>query len=669
MGMILRCLPQEVLAADISDFEASGAAATEIGLPMNMILSQLPSGKVEMTLQELVPHFPPGYLQPTESITSYLPQLINLPLMDVVMRIPPDLLALRPDQKDVDASVINMADPFTEEILREQAEAARNQAQAQTKTNIIEESQAPTEEFVPRDQATATRSFVPPPRPPSTALPAVPRPPTPVTGGLPPMTPVNKITIPPPTPRTGAIPPIPSVARASAPVPPVAPNTTSRTISPSGRLPAPTRATTPIPARIHAAVTMPVSLASIDSRPPGATGQPAVPMPASPRPTTSLPMPPPAIRVPQPPQPLLRPSVTSATPTVPVLPKSASDTPEPVPEPESPEEKPTFPQPGEPDAAADELQRLAALAMQQMGEEGEGQPATPEVVPSPVAETQPVEVPIGETVTAPTQAIPPPPPPVPVESFRTTLQPVTAQTRGFGSKSITAPMPPLVESPVPTPLAPVAPPPVEQPEAQEAPASHALNLNSCTADELLAIPGCTTLLADSIVRYRNKIGSFKRIEDLLDVPGMNSAAYSNLTGEAPPQSGVSHSLSELLGFPAEQKVTLKDVTERITCWPDVTGCVLSQKSGLSLVGTVPSGFDKDAIVAFAPRMFEAINKSFGEIAGKETDELIIPTTGTSFHIFRSHDLYLIILSRLPQMPDRHVKIARLVLAGLSLRPT
>ena len=161
VGMILRCLPPEVLAEDLSKFEASGAAATEIGLPMNLILGQLPSGKVEVALQDLVPHFPAGYLQPTESIASYLPNLISLPLMDVVMRIPPDLLALRPDQKDVDASVINMADPFTEEILREQAETARRQSQ----TNIIDESQAPQEEFVPRDQATTTKSVAPPRRP------------------------------------------------------------------------------------------------------------------------------------------------------------------------------------------------------------------------------------------------------------------------------------------------------------------------------------------------------------------------------------------------------------------------------------------------------------------------------------------------------------------------
>ena len=68
-------------------------------------------------------------------------------------------------------------------------------------------------------------------------------------------------------------------------------------------------------------------------------------------------------------------------------------------------------------------------------------------------------------------------------------------------------------------------------------------------------------------------------------------------------------------------------------------------------------------------LLKSIPKSFGEITRRETDELIIPTTGTSFHLLREKDLYLIILSRLPLMPERHLKIARFVLAGLSSRPS
>ena len=212
------------------------------------------------------------------------------------------------------------------------------------------------------------------------------------------------------------------------------------------------------------------------------------------------------------------------------------------------------------------------------------------------------------------------------------------------------------------------PSPAHEHEVDASSAAVAFNLNTCSADDLVYhITGCSAELAAAIIAHREKIGSFAHIEELLAVPGMTREAYTNLTGEAPPEAKPELSVNDLLGFPAQQKLSLKDVTDRIMCWPDITGCLLSQSSGLSLVGTAPAGLDKEAIVAFAPRMFETINKSYSEITGEETDVLIIPTAGTSFHLFRSKDLYLIIMSRLPLMPERHVKVARFVLTALSNR--
>jgi competence ComEA-like helix-hairpin-helix protein len=585
IGMILRCLPPEVLTDELSKFEATGAAAVEIGLPMNMILGQLPSGKVEMAFQDLIPHFPAGYLQPTESIASYLPNLISLPLMDVVMRIPPDLLALRPDQKDVDASVINMADPFTEEILREQAEAARRQSQ----TNIIEESQAPHEEFVPRDQAETAKSAVPPPSPPAEPL---------IASSTPAATTPSAAKPPAPPPMGGlrGSPAVPPPAESPAPVPPV----------------------------------------------PRHTG--AIPAPPPPRHTTSLPVPRRTGSIPAPSQ-ATSPSTVGAV---------AAQAP-------APAEKPAAAAvAGASDSGADNLQRLAALAMSQLGDSTE---SATEVPPK----SEPV-------------ASPPTEPKIKgfnIEEFKIAEPKTEAPAPAIASTPAPASQPPPVapsEPPVkailePLPSASVAHLPAEPKVHTAAPsASVAFNLNMCTAEDLIHnIPGCSQGLAESIVQYRSKIGSFKRLEDLLDVPGITKAAYTHLTGEAPPDNRIPLSLNELLGFPADQHIALKDVTDRIACWPDVTGCVLSQSSGLSLVGTVAEGFDKEALVAFAPRMFEAVNKSFSEVSGQETDALVIPSSGTSFHLFRNRDLYLIIMSRLPQMPERHLKVARFVLAALSIR--
>ncbi len=639
IGMILKCLPQEVLASDLAEFEASGAAQTEVGLPMNIVLSQLPSGKIEVPLSELIAHFPPGFLQPTESITNYLPTPINLPLMDVVMRIPPDLLALRPDQKDVDAAVINMADPFTEEILREQAEAARRAAQS----NIIEESQAPQEEFVPSQSKTIS----PPPRP-SVPLPGS-RPMTaPVPLGAAPISQTSKL----PTP--------PMPATRSAAPPTNTPSMSARTISPSGRLSVPTRATTPIPARPQAA-----AVTSQISMPP--LSPPSAPSAPTPRPTTSSPTPP---VPPMPRQTGALPPVSSIsrqsgtlpnvasiprltppspTPPTPFVPPVAATLP-PPPAPVAPEPEPE-PAPAATASPSDELQRLAALAMEQLGDDNDNS-----------AESAPVSSELESTLPLPPRdTFVPPPAPEPEPE----PEPVVQQAPPAPEPVAVAP------APVPAPVAPPAPvpePAKAESQAAAPSASVAFNLNTCTAEDLVQnIPGTSMDVAFSIVEHRSKIGSYKRIEDLLDVPGITKAVYTNLTGETPPENRIPLSLNELLGFPADMHISLKDVTDRIACWPDVTGCLLSQSTGLSLVGTAPDGLDKAAIVAFAPRMFDSLNKSFGEITGKETDAIILPTPGNSFHIFRNKDLYLIILCRLPQMPERHMKVARFVLSALSIR--
>ena len=658
IGMILRCLPPEVLADELSKFEANGMAATEIGLPMNIILGQLPSGKVEMTLQDIIPHFPAGYLQPTESIASYLPTVVSLPLMDVVMRIPPDLLALRPDQKDVDSAVINMADPFTEEILREQAEAARRQSQP----NIIEESQAPQEEFVPRDQAAAASKSIAPPRRPT----------------VDPLTPSRAPTAfaPAPTPPAARIatPPAMSNPRGISVPPPPIPVPAPRNPTATGSMPAPTRSTTVMPPRPQAPISIHSDTIPLSQATAGSAGLSAAPVPPVPRRTGAIPAPPPPRHTTSLPVPTRTASVavpmlsSTSTLAAPAPASPAPVDPDPVPE-----------EPAAPTGGTDDLQRLAALAMAQLGDEKAESPAEaslPEATPVDVApEAEPVapsvpEADVAEPTPEPVLAAPPEPAIAPAIAPITV--PLPEPELPVEPQAVAEPIP----EPAPKTIAPASSfsfsaPPAPEPEVHEeaAPSSGvAFNLNTCTAEELVKnIPGCSQELGLAIVEHRTKIGSFKRLEDLLDVPGITKAAYTNLTGEAPPDNRIPLSLNELLGFAVEQHISLKDVTDRIACWPDVTGCVLSQSSGLSLVGTVPSGVDKNAVVAFAPKMFEAINKSFLEVSGVETDALVIPTAGTSFHLFRNRDLYLIIMSRLPQMPERHVKVARFVLAALSVR--
>ena len=56
----------------------------------------------------------------------------------------------------------------------------------------------------------------------------------------------------------------------------------------------------------------------------------------------------------------------------------------------------------------------------------------------------------------------------------------------------------------------------------------ALNLNTATPKQLEALPGIGPVLANRIVEFRAKKGGYKRIEDLLAIPGVSEKKWKVL---------------------------------------------------------------------------------------------------------------------------------------------
>ena len=56
----------------------------------------------------------------------------------------------------------------------------------------------------------------------------------------------------------------------------------------------------------------------------------------------------------------------------------------------------------------------------------------------------------------------------------------------------------------------------------------ALNLNTASARELEALPGIGPSLARKIIEFREKKGGFKRLEELLAVPGISEKRFKVL---------------------------------------------------------------------------------------------------------------------------------------------
>jgi competence ComEA-like helix-hairpin-helix protein len=65
-------------------------------------------------------------------------------------------------------------------------------------------------------------------------------------------------------------------------------------------------------------------------------------------------------------------------------------------------------------------------------------------------------------------------------------------------------------------------------QTKKAPPEKPLDLNTASVEELQAIPGVGPTIAKSIVRFREKSGPFKRVEDLLAIRGITKTKLEKM---------------------------------------------------------------------------------------------------------------------------------------------
>jgi predicted regulator of Ras-like GTPase activity (Roadblock/LC7/MglB family) len=147
VSVLLPSIPETVLLSSASEILASALAEENFRLPLATILPMLPSGKIELTIGDLVTGAPEGIFHTVEALGEWTAQPVLLPLPPIVMRISPEMMSLRRDQKQIDTMILTMDDPFSPEALRAKAEAARAAAESAAAAAVVPEPPAEVEDI------------------------------------------------------------------------------------------------------------------------------------------------------------------------------------------------------------------------------------------------------------------------------------------------------------------------------------------------------------------------------------------------------------------------------------------------------------------------------------------------------------------------------------------
>lgn len=164
-----------------------------------------------------------------------------------------------------------------------------------------------------------------------------------------------------------------------------------------------------------------------------------------------------------------------------------------------------------------------------------------------------------------------------------------------------------------------------------------VDLNRCSVEDLIGIPGVGRTLAERIIEFRNNRGRFTSVDELRLIPGIGRKTYRALTGVEP------RSLNRLLGVAEDRELTLQEIVKLTSALPGIDGCMLAMADGLFLTGQLPAQVDQDAVSVFAPQLFRRMGRYVKELKVGHVRRFTIFTDERPISVFKSGDVYLVIL--------------------------
>lgn len=591
-----------------------------LSIPVSNVLAMLPSGKVEFSLREIISFATPGVFRDESELEADWGAVVSLPLFEVVQRIPAELLARRKDQKPVDAKVVSMADPFSEEMLRKQAEEARLKAEAEaaagaaTPADTVETSEPDAPEMVAE-----------------TAVPEVAMEPAAEAADS--------------VEATGVI---SSTGPVALPLPgdPDAPPTLGMDSLPE-------------------AESEPESLPETQGAESGRDESPVIPAAS--------------LQIEAEPEPVPDFAALAAAAEAALQGGDVKAPLEEVDQAEAEDQAPIQEEQVAPspiasrfaEALKEEMVQAAPVPAAESKPEDFKLPPLPPRKPLPPEEENTSEIAgMGKAKSAFTAADLAPKEKTAVPEPSKSSPTLAGQASALGAfASVIEKLPPREPVKQTPPPQPVTPAPVPVPISRSEPVisleRRGVNLNTCTLDQLVGEIGCPAPIAKKILAWRELNGTFSDMHALWKVPGMTVETYRLLTGLPGAETSATNELQQALALPEHGELTVRDVTLRVRQWPFMEACIIGGLEGLPIAfDGLDEAFAK-SICAFVPRLLRETNNTLTEVGSSPTTELHIIKEDRSLFIFRAGGLVLVAVNRKKYLPGRDLDLLRMIVQELA----
>lgn len=195
-----------------------------------------------------------------------------------------------------------------------------------------------------------------------------------------------------------------------------------------------------------------------------------------------------------------------------------------------------------------------------------------------------------------------------------------------------------------------------------------LDINSCTAEELQAFTGLTVDQARQIISYRDSVGAFYHLSELLETKVIDPKNFVNITGCDPNRVDghlTRFNIKRLIKKHEGTDFTFKEITHLVSKMPTIAGAIICSDDGLPISSEVKAGVPADKISAAVSMCYKQFADALRNSEQSNLRMMTIDIENYTLSVFKEGKIYLLAVHQPNQFSHRVCEVIHQIVIEVS----